>query len=83
VSSPFEAFLAFVEKHIAERRVVVHCNQGESRAPSLALLYLAKRTDELPSDSYEAAAQQYHQRYPYRPGRGIQTWLSQHWGEIQ
>ena len=79
----FVAFLAFVDKNIAERRVVVHCNQGESRAPSLALLYLAKRTDELPGDSYESAAQAFRERSPYNPGRGIQVWLSQHWEEIQ
>lgn len=79
----FEAFLGFVDKHISERKVIVHCNQGESRAPSLALLYSAKRTDGLPNDSYEAAAQAFRGLHPYNPGRGIQTWLSQHWGDIQ
>lgn len=79
----FDAFLAFMDKHIGERKVIIHCNQGESRAPSLTLLYLAKRTDELPNDSYEAAAQAFSKRHPYKPGRGIQTWLSRHWGDIE
>lgn len=79
----FESFLGFVDKHIGPRQVVIHCNLGESRAPSLALLYLAKRTDKLPSESYEAAAEAFSERYPYSPGRGIQTWLSQNWGDIQ
>lgn len=79
----FTAFLGFVEKHIGDRPVVIHCNRGESRAPSLALLYMAKRAGGLPSDSYEAANQAFRGRYPYNPGRGIQTWLSQNWGTIQ
>ncbi len=79
----FVAFLAFVDKHIDERRVIIHCNQGESRAPSLALLYMAKRTDHLPNDSYKSAAQTFAEKHPYRPGRGIQKWLSQHWEEIE
>lgn len=79
----FVAFLTFVDKHIEERRIIIHCNQGESRAPSLALLYLAKRTDRIPNDSYHAAAQAFSKEHQYRPGRGIQTWLSQHWEEIE
>ncbi len=79
----FVAFLAFVDKHIEERRVIIHCNQGESRAPTLALLYLAKRTDHLPTDSYQSAARAFSEKHPHRPGRGIQTWLSQHWEEIE
>lgn len=78
----FEAFFAFVDKHIDERRVIVHCNQGESRAPSLALLYAAKRADRFPDDSYGAAALAFRKEYPYNPGRGIQTWLAAHWGEL-
>ena len=39
----FEAFLKFVDHEIVDRPVLIHCNQGESRAPSLTLLYMAKR----------------------------------------
>jgi predicted protein tyrosine phosphatase len=80
----FVAFLAFVDQHIADRRVLIHCNQGESRAPSLALLYLAKRTDRLPAGSYPQAAEAFRaSMFPgYNPGRGIQTWLTQRWSEI-
>ena len=80
----FAAFMTFVEHHIADRRVLIHCNQGESRAPSLALLYLAKRTDLLPGGSYAEAAETFRaSMFPgYRPGRGIQAWLTRHWTEI-
>jgi hypothetical protein len=77
----FISFLAFTDKHIAERPVHVHCNQGESRAPSLALLYLAKRTALLPNTSFAAAAAEFvRNHHPgYHPGRGIQTWLAKNW----
>jgi hypothetical protein len=72
----FEEFLKFVEREIAERPVLIHCNQGESRAPSLTLLYMAKRLAALPNDSYVAAATEFRRKYTYNPGRGIETWLT-------
>lgn len=78
----FEAFLRFVDREIAERPVLIHCNQGESRAPSLTLLYMAKRLNLLPNDSYDIAAAAFRQKYPYNPGRGIQTWLTTNWSKI-
>lgn len=78
----FEAFLKFVDREIAERPVLIHCNQGESRAPSLTLLYMAKRLDALPSDSYAGAATVFRQKYAYNPGRGIETWLTTNWSKI-
>jgi hypothetical protein len=78
----FEAFLKFVDREIAERPVLIHCNQGESRAPSLTLPYMAKRLDALPSVSYAAAAIAFRQNYAYNPGRGIETWLTTNWNKI-
>ena len=78
----FEAFLRFVDREIADRPVRIHCNQGESRAPSLTLLYMAKRLNLLPSDSYESAATAFRQKHPYNPGRGIQTWLTTNWSKV-
>lgn len=78
----FEAFLRFVDREIAQRPVLIHCNQGESRAPSLTLLYMAKRLGLLLADSYEAAAEAFREKYPYNPGRGIQMWLGKNWERI-
>ena len=47
----FEAFLRFADREIAERPILIHCNQGESHAPSLTLLYMAKRLGLLPADT--------------------------------
>ncbi len=53
---------------VSEQNVLVHCNQGESRAPSIALLYMACRLNALPADSLEAAEDEFRQIYPrYRP----------------
>lgn len=78
----FDAFFVFVDKHVALRPVLIHCNQGESRAPSLALLYVATRTERLPRESYADAAAAFRQEHPYNPGRGIATWLASNWGEL-
>lgn len=78
----FEAFMRFVDREIAERPVLIHCNQGESRAPSLTLLYMAKRLGLLPADSYASAAEAFRAKYPYKPGRGIQSWLTTNWSKI-
>jgi hypothetical protein len=78
----FEAFLKFVDREISERPVLIHCNQGESRAPSLTLLYMAKRLATLPNDSYAVAATAFRQKYTYNPGRGIEIWLTTNWSKI-
>lgn len=78
----FVAFLAFVDGQIAERPVLIHCNKGESRAPSLTLVYMSKRLALLPNDSYAAAASAFRSKYPYNPGRGIQTWLDKNWNNL-
>jgi hypothetical protein len=78
----FEAFLRFVDREIAEREVLIHCNQGESRAPSLALLYMAKRLWLLPSESYDEAAESFRSQFTYRPGEGIKRWLTANWQRI-
>ncbi len=81
----FVAFMAFMDKHFGAHRVIIHCNQGESRAPTLALLYLAKRTEVIPRNSYPSAAKAFREiLFPaYQPGLGIQAWLTQHWLDIQ
>ncbi len=80
----FDAFLAFADQEwLAGRTLLVHCNQGESRAPSLALLFLAKRRSALDNGSYTAARGQFEKLYPtYKPGLGIQTYFDSKWGEL-
>jgi protein-tyrosine phosphatase len=81
----FERFLAFARtKYNSGASLLIHCNQGESRAPSLALLFLAKHIGALPDSSYEDAKQVFERLFPaYQPGIGIQRFLADNWVAIQ
>jgi hypothetical protein len=80
----FADYLRFArEAWDAGARLLVHCNQGESRAPSLALVFLAKHLGELPNESFAAARQAFAQRCSrYAPGRGIETYLTESWSRL-
>ncbi len=78
----FGRFFAFVDRQIAERPVVIHCNRGRSRAPSLTLLYMAKRMQLLPDTDYPSARAAFEQRFPYDPCKGIETYLSTEWATL-
>jgi hypothetical protein len=73
--------LAFIdEMRAAGANILIHCAQGMSRSPSLALLYLATRLGALPAESLGAAEEQFKVLYPrYTPGYGIWAHLKQHW----
>ena len=76
-----DAALDFIEQALAgSQKVLVHCNQGQSRSPAIALLYMASRLDALPTSSLEAAEQEFRILYPdYAPKPGIRGYLAQHW----
>jgi predicted protein tyrosine phosphatase len=77
------ATLEFVDEFQEAKQVLIHCNQGQSRSPTLAMLYLAKRTDELPDDSYLVAANEFRDLYPrFSPGQGIQLYLQDYWNQL-
>lgn len=73
--------LDFITEQLnAWKRVFIHCNQGESRAPSIALLYMATRLHALPELSLDAAIFQFRRRYCfYHPRKGIYGHLQQNW----
>ena len=62
------------------RKVLVHCNQGESRAPSLVLLLL-RRIGHY-NCSFEEAVEDFKTLYPgFNPKRGIFTYVRNRWYE--
>lgn len=77
----FTAFFAFVDAQIMHRPIRVHCNQGQSRAPSLTLLYRAKR-GLLPNENYDTARRAFEKDNDYMPGIGIQTFLRDNWDAL-
>ncbi len=80
----FTSFLVFAQRHWEQnRRILINCNQGESRAPSLALLFLAKYRNEISSESFDSAKLDFLRIYPYyQPGQGIQTYLREKWNDL-
>lgn len=77
----FDAALEFIREGLdAGDRVLVHCNEGESRGPSIGLLYLAAVAKAIPCDSLEAAEEAFRALYPaYLPGKGVRGFLAQNW----
>lgn len=80
----FQAFLPFAaEIWDSPKRLLIHCNEGLSRSPSLALLFLAKHIGAISNDSYEEARRDFYKLYPhYSPGGGIQTYLNANWRKL-
>lgn len=72
---------------IAERleagdKVLVACNQGQSRGPTTALLFL-RRIGEMPY-SFVSAERVYRTLYPpYSPAQGIRQFARSKWAEIE
>lgn len=58
--------------------VLIHCNQGESRAPSLAILVLRKMG--VFKGSFSKSVVLFHNIYPnYNPKSGIYKYVQIHW----
>lgn len=68
------------EKIEAGHKVLVHCNQGISRSPSIALLYLAAK-GIINNESYLTAKNDFLELYPsFSPKRtGIESFLIRTW----
>lgn len=76
-----DAALDFIDETLSRGlKVLVHCDRGDSRSPSIALLYMAARRGALPTESLEAAEEQFRTLYSnYNPTSGIHGHLSQNW----
>ncbi len=75
-----DAALEFIKAGLSEScKVLVHCNKGESRSPSIGLLYLAVYTDTLPKQ-FALAEQSFRQIYLfYNPSFGMRGFLAKNW----
>lgn len=84
----FEVALRWLDRRVAEGHdVLVHCNQGLSRAPSVALLWAVRAgwTPAFPdaAASFAAAAAGLLSIWPaYHPGEGLVTFLTEHWPSL-
>lgn len=80
----FTAFMEFSERHWkSNRQLLIHCNQGESRAPTLAMIFLAKNIRAINGSNFDEARRDFNKIFPnYNPGQGIQTFLRQNWNNL-
>ncbi len=76
--------LIFIKSSIDnKKKVLIHCNLGLSRSPSLALVYLAKISKIINNASYDLAKFDFIKLYPaYSPGLGIDSYLRRYWEEL-
>lgn len=73
--------LEFIDRNRnAGKKVLVACNHGTSRSPSIVLLYM-RSIGELPY-SFGMSLRVFRTLYPsYDPGQGIRQYLRIHWGD--
>ena len=80
---PFQAALNFIDEQQRIREVAGHCNQGLSRAPAIAALWLAKRAKVIAGGSWPEAKAAFLKWMPaFSPGAGIDAFLATRWEEI-
>ncbi|MFA5322134.1 MAG: dual specificity protein phosphatase family protein [Smithella sp.] len=71
--------LDFVEQKLGEGlKVLVHCNEGFSRSPSICLLYLIKH-GIITGETMEDCEAEFLKIYPeYNPGAGMRGFVKEH-----
>ena len=76
-----KAAFEFIDKYLKlEHKVLVHCDQGGSRGPSVAMLYIS-RYNQWPS--YKYAVDYFKEIYPdFNPGRGIELYMQKNFDAI-
>ena len=57
-----KAAINFIEKYIEMNKILIHCNQGQSRSPSIALIYMARK-GIINNESYPAASKEFIKLY--------------------
>lgn len=81
----FEDFLTFARNEWPSGRpMLIHCSLGKSRAPTLALLFLAKVLCKIRNTSFDDAWIDFEllTKQTYTPGEGIELWMREHWHEL-
>ena len=75
------AALIFIHRGLQSgRSVLVHCNQGRSRSPSIALLYMVSFAGKFPDMSFVDAEAVFRVIYPeYAPAAGIRGFVETNW----
>ena len=80
----FHKFMEFMSiEWSAEKNILIHCNKGLSRAPSLALLFMAKSLNIIKLESFVAAKNDFASIiHAYDSVKGIIIFLERKWTSI-
>ena len=75
--------LKWINKHLkAGDKVLVHCNAGHSRGPSIGLMFL-RTIGEMPG-GFLTSEKVFRALYPkYDPGIGMRTFSRTHWQQLK
>lgn len=74
--------IEFIDRKIKEKQVLIHCNFGMSRSPSIALLYMAKK-GYIDNSSFKNAVKDFKKVYNYySPGFGMHKYFEKYWDDI-
>lgn len=82
----FEAAFEAIDRAFAEgKKVLVHCNEGKSRAPTIALLWLGSAAlEDYHDKTFEQAVEKFRELYPeYEPGAGVEAYARARWGYVE
>ena len=75
----FNCAIGFINREIQKKKILIHCNMGQSRSPSIGLIYLAT-TGTISNNSFETAMEEFRRLYPeYFPGTGIMLYMQHNW----
>ncbi|NJY61421.1 dual specificity protein phosphatase family protein [Salinimicrobium sp. CDJ15-81-2] len=75
----FDKSIEYLNDHLnLNHHVLIHCNQGMSRSPSIGLLYLAL-TKKINSTTFSTAKEEFIKIYPEYNPSGVQEFLVDNW----
>ncbi len=75
----FQKSLEFIDENLNNgKKILIHCNQGISRSPSIGLLFLATK-NKIRNESFEIAKEDFRKIYPNYAPSGIREFLTLNW----
>ena len=75
-----DAAIAAIHENIRGSKILVHCNQGMSRSPTIAFLYMAQHGNAFAGDTFEQGRTKFFEVYPlYNPAKGVADYAALNW----
>lgn len=75
----FEKSIEFIEENRPKgKKILIHCNQGLSRSPSIGLLYLVVK-GKIRNRNFWEAKEDFLKIYPEYAPKGVQEFLIENW----